>query len=299
MNKRILITGVRGNIGKPLKAHLLSKGYEVMGVDIFPGYSDDYMMANINIPAEVEVVFKSFKPTHVIHAAALYGRLANERYKYDSIQTNVAGTNNIAQLCKDYVCHMVFLSSSEVYGDRGLLLREDMLLLPNNRYGLSKKLAEEIIQYELANGLKGIILRLNMAITPTEDTGVHRSAMIRFCEAALNKEKIEVHDKSTRSWMHINDVVEYIERAMEWGSFYAVNVASDEQVETLDVAKYIYEKAGLNPNDFIKVVPLPAKMTQIKNLDTTLLKSWTDFMPRYTWKQIADETLENLKERNK
>ena len=55
---------------------------------------------------------------------------------------------------------------------------------PNNRYGLSKLLGEQLVEYEVrTNNLKAVSLRPFMMYDENEDLGDHRSAMIRFASS--------------------------------------------------------------------------------------------------------------------
>lgn len=65
---------------------------------------------------------------------------------------------------------------------------------PNNRYGLSKLLGEQLVGYEVrTNGLRAVSLRPFMGYDEDEEFGAHRSAMIRFAYGLATGQPIEVH----------------------------------------------------------------------------------------------------------
>ena len=138
-------------------------------------------MADINHPLDLLPAFdwgptscSSWRPRSAAWPASRPASLA--------IATNLAGINNVLQLCKRAEARCVFFSSSEVYGPQ-LRPMDDSRSVPqpNNRYGLSKWLGEQLVEYEVrTSGLRAVTLRPCMIYDEDEDVGEHRSAMIRF-----------------------------------------------------------------------------------------------------------------------
>jgi len=270
---KILITGSEGNIGKRLVSHLKNKGYDVYGIDHKQDFKPNYSVADIKNPLDLIRVFNEFKPEIVYHLAAMVSRVTCEASPSMTIETNVAGTNNIIQLCKQYDCRLINFSTSEVYGNIGGLLSESRTdLLPNNIYGLSKLLAEHIVNYELSNGLKAISVRPFMFYDEEETIGEHRSAMVRFCERLLMGKRIQVHTGSRRGWLHINDGVKVLEALItcEWPL--TMNIGNPNIVDTKFIAEYICKKLHLKYEDYVDETPLPEKMTLIKEADLSIQK---------------------------
>ena len=50
--KKALVLGSEGNIGMPLVRYLNKQGYEVMEADIRAGHRDNYVVADILVPAK-------------------------------------------------------------------------------------------------------------------------------------------------------------------------------------------------------------------------------------------------------
>ena len=134
MIKKILITGSNGFIGKHL-TDFLSKNYSVIGIDKNSENSID-----IQNKIDVEKVFEYFKPDIVIHLAAIAGVRISKKFPNEYIKTNLIGSNNIFELCKEYgVEHVIFMSSSSVYDDLGNLK-------PLSMYGLTKLFGEQLLE---------------------------------------------------------------------------------------------------------------------------------------------------------
>ena len=181
---KALVIGSEGNIGNPLVKYLRAKGYEVLESDIRPGYRQDYLMADINYPLDLLTAFLDWKPDVIFILSAIVSRVTCEQAAQLAITTNLAGINNILQLCKRVDAMTVFFSTSEVYGPENNPMDESTSdPQPNNRYGLSKLLGEKLVEYEARTyGLRAVTLRPFMMYDENEDMGDHRSAMIRFCK---------------------------------------------------------------------------------------------------------------------
>src|SRR5205085_2255500 len=94
---RVLMTGSEGNIGVHLARQLRDEGHTVMRADCLPGWHDDYVQANIVFPNDLLPTFASFRPQVVYHLAAMVSRVTCESSPHMAVDTNLSGTNNIAQ----------------------------------------------------------------------------------------------------------------------------------------------------------------------------------------------------------
>jgi len=131
----------------------------------------------------------------------MVSRVTSEKNPHLTVDTNVAGTSNIIQFCKKINAKLINFSTSEVYGNQQeVLLEDNSELLPNNIYGLTKLLAENLIEYEVKNNkLKAITVRPFMIYDKDETIGAHRSAMIGFAKSLIKGKKIIVHKNAQRS----------------------------------------------------------------------------------------------------
>src|SRR5439155_19946575 len=114
---RILVTGSRGTLGRPLVKELNRRGHEVWQCDLQHQRDENYIRADIACFRQLERVFeRSYE--YVYHLAAEFGRLNGEEYYETLWQTNVIGTRNILEMQKKKGFRLIFASSSEIYGDR-------------------------------------------------------------------------------------------------------------------------------------------------------------------------------------
>jgi len=268
---RILITGSEGNIGVHLVRQLRADGHEVLRADLLPGWYDDYFQTNIVFPNDLLPAFQKFQPQVVFHLAAMVSRVTCENSPHMAVDTNLSGTNNIAQMCKIFGAKMVYFSTSEIYGNIGGELYEDHpRITPNNRYGLTKYLGEKLLEYEHQQyGLDVVVLRPFMFYHEDETRGAHRSAMIRFAEGLTQRERILVHQNSKRGWLHMEDAVQAIALTVNLQGFHTLNIGHPDVVETEWLARHMAELIGVNVEDYWDLIPLPERMTLEKypNLD--------------------------------
>jgi len=261
---RVLVIGSEGNIGKPLVKHLRACGHDVLRCDIKQGWAGDYVQADIRNLQDLYPVAYRFMPNVVYHLAAMVSRVTCEAAPEMTMATNVTGTSNVCQLCKAFDIKMINISTSEVYGNRDGLMDECDSLNPNNRYGLSKRIAEEVVAYEAQAGLRAITLRPFMFYCEDETMGEHRSAMIRFAEALSCKRKITVHDGARRSWLHMSDAVWFFEKVLYVkGNSETINIGHPDIWTVEGVAKEMCKAFGVS-KDLVSVSELPERMTLSK-----------------------------------
>src|SRR5215208_5073561 len=172
--RRALVIGSEGNIGVPLVGHLRSVGYEVLECDHRPGWRENYVTADLTHPVDLVPAF-DWQPDVVFLLAALVGRMPCEQAPGLAVSTNVAGINNVLQLCKRARARCVFFSSSEVYGPNCDPMDEvHSLPQPNNRYALTKWLGEQLVEYEVRSSrLRAVTLRPCMVYAEHETDGEH------------------------------------------------------------------------------------------------------------------------------
>jgi nucleoside-diphosphate-sugar epimerase len=277
---RALVIGSEGNIGAPLVRRLREDGYDVLEVDIRPAWRGDYLMADINHPIDLLPAF-DWGPEIVFILSAMVSRVTCEQASGLAIATNLSGINNVLQLCKRSGAMTVYFSTSEVYGpDVEVMDEVTTVPRPNNRYGLSKLLGEQLVEYEVRTyGLRAVTLRPFMIYDENEDLGDHRSAMIRFASNLAAGKPIEVHRGSARGWLHISDAVHAVEAAARVSEYAAINIGHPDIVPIADLAEMIRVELGA-PSELINVIDLPSRMTLEKQPRLDLQRTILGVEPR-------------------
>ena len=160
---KVLVTGVAGQLGHDVMNELHKRGYEGVGSDIAPKYSGaddgtavtkmDYVQMDITNSQEVTETIKKVNPDVVVHCAAWTAvDLAEESENKEKVMAiNVGGTENIARVCKELDCKMVYISTDYVFDGYGTKPWEEDCkdYAPLNVYGESKLMGEKVVSLNL------------------------------------------------------------------------------------------------------------------------------------------------------
>ena len=128
---KIFVTGVAGQLGHDVMNELKKRGYDGVGSDVVPAYTGiqdgsavtkmPYISLDITDKAAVEKVLKEVQPDVVIHCAAWTAvDMAEDDDKVEKVRAvNATGTENIALVCKELNCKMVYISTDYVFDGQG------------------------------------------------------------------------------------------------------------------------------------------------------------------------------------
>jgi nucleoside-diphosphate-sugar epimerase len=254
-------------------------------------------MADINHPVDLLPAF-DWGPDVVFLLSAMVSRVTCEQASGLAVATNLAGVNNVLQLCKRVRARVVFFSTSEVYGPHCDPMREDEPHpQPNNRYGLSKLLGEKLVEYEVRQyGLQAVTLRPFMIYDEEEDLGDHRSAMIRFASNLASGRSVEVHRGSARGWLHISDAVGAIETATRVRDYAVVNIGHPDIVAIADLAEMIRAELDASP-ELIVETEIDARMTPVKRPTLLRQHELLGIAPKVSLAQGVERVCRRVRER--
>lgn len=276
-NMKVLVTGVKGQLGYDVVNELEKRGLEAVGVDI------DEM--DITDAVSVDKVIKETSPDAVIHCAAYTAVDAAEDNVELCRKVNADGTANIAKVCKELDIKMMYISTDYVFDGQGERPWEpDDERHPLNVYGQTKYEGEVAVTDALD---KYFIVRIAWVF------GVNGK---NFIKAILNKAKMVdtltvVNDQfgsPTYTFDLARLLVDMIQ-SDKYGFYHATN----EGICTwYEFACEIIRQAGLNT----KVLPVsadqyPAKAKRPTNSRMSKekltengfekLPAWQDALKRY------------------
>ncbi|MBR1931340.1 MAG: dTDP-4-dehydrorhamnose reductase [Lachnospiraceae bacterium] len=139
---KILVTGVKGQLGYDVVRELEKRGLEAVGVDIEE--------MDITDADSVNRVIKETNPDAVIHCAAYTAVDAAEDHEELCRKVNVQGTQNIANVCKELDIKMLYISTDYVFSGAGERPWEpDDIRDPQSVYGRTKYEGELAVQNTL------------------------------------------------------------------------------------------------------------------------------------------------------
>ena len=128
---KFFVTGVNGQLGHDVMNELAKRGYDGVGSDIQPEYCGvadgsaitdmPYVQLDITDKEAVKKVITEIKPDAVIHCAAWTAvDMAEDDDKVEKVRAvNAGGTQNIADVCKEIDCKMLYLSTDYVFDGQG------------------------------------------------------------------------------------------------------------------------------------------------------------------------------------
>jgi len=162
----ILLTGGTGYVGSHCAVVLLQAGYQVTLFDnlsnsdigvvarlrqICPAQASQlrFVQGDINDSAALSALFRQQRFDAVLHCAGLKAVGESWQLPLAYYQTNVAGTLHLLQLMQQYQVYcLLFSSSATVYAaqNQGVPFTEQSPCAPQNPYGRSKYMVEQILQ---------------------------------------------------------------------------------------------------------------------------------------------------------
>lgn len=110
---KALVTGVKGQLGYDVVNELIKRGHEAIGVDIEE--------MDITDSESVNRVITETAPHVVIHCAAWTAvDAAEDEENIPKVRAvNATGTQNIANVCKELGCKMIYISTDYVFDGQG------------------------------------------------------------------------------------------------------------------------------------------------------------------------------------
>jgi UDP-glucuronate 4-epimerase len=225
----VLVTGVAGFIGSQTARSLLARGDAVVGIDNLNDYYDPSLKhARIEILkrefgdrfrfervdfADADAL-RRFADAHPFDSIVHLGAQAGVRYSIEHpeayVQSNLVGHCNMLELARHRkVCHLVYASSSSVYGgNKSLPFRvEDRVDQPLSMYAATKK-ADELLTESYANlyRVRATGLRFFTVYGPW---GRPDMAMWIFTQALFAGEPLPLYNGGDmrRDFTYIDDIV--------------------------------------------------------------------------------------------
>ncbi len=139
---KVLVTGVKGQLGYDVVNELKKRGHEALGVDIEE--------MDITDKASVDTVLEKARPDAVVHCAAwtAVDAAEDEENRETVHMINVMGTANIADACRRLDCKLLYLSTDYVFDGQGdTPWQPDCKdYKPLNVYGRTKLEGEQVVQ---------------------------------------------------------------------------------------------------------------------------------------------------------
>ena len=282
----VLVTGAAGFVGAYTCRALAARGERVVGLDNYNDYYDpqikrdrvaalcpdiDIRAIDLADRAALEALFEQVRPERVVHLAAQAGVRYSLENPYAYVDSNLVGFVNMLELCRHRgIAHLVYASSSSVYGDSAQppFSEDQRVDQPRSLYAATKA-ANELMAYTYAQlyKLRATGLRFFTVYGPW---GRPDMAPLLFSRAVLAGRPIEVFNEGRmqRDFTHVDDIVAGVLGALDHPSDAPVphrlfNLGNHTPVELEHFIAVIEQAAGrraqklykpMQPGDMIRTM---------------------------------------------
>jgi UDP-glucose 4-epimerase len=263
MAYRVLVTGAAGFMGSHVAEACLDRGMEVVAVDdLSGGYHDNvpdeanFVEGDLRDADFVASLWEEHGPFRFVYHLAAYAAEGLSHFiRVWNYRTNLeASVNLINQAILNDVERFVFTSSIAVYGSNQVPMREDMVPLPMDPYGVSKWAVE--LDLAAANDMFGLdytIFRPHNVYGERQNIAdPYRNVIGIFMNNVIREQPMPVvgDGLQTRAFTHIADVAPVISEApfVKAAANETFNVGADTPYTILDLVQEVARAFGVEPD---------------------------------------------------
>lgn len=301
----ILVTGAAGFIGHAVVHRLLARGERVIGVDIVNDYYDPVLkearlatFAGINSfaferidiadTAKMAALVRDNAIVRVVHLAAQAGVRYSIENPFAYERSNLAGHLSVMEACRqaEGFAHLVYASSSSVYGDKPMggegFTEDEPANDPVSLYAATKRACELMSQsYASLYGFPQTGLRFFTVYGPW---GRPDMAYFSFTQKILKGEAIEVYGdgKMARDFTYIDDIVDGVIGALDnppaRGEHRVLNIGDSHPVGLMDMIETLEKAIG---HEAVKIMrPMQPGDVTATYADVSKLHALTGYKPK-------------------
>ena len=303
---KVAVTGGAGFIGSNLARRLISEGYDLVIVDdLSTGLlsnidqeKTEFHQISITDPKALSAALKDCQT--IFHLAARGSVPRSIKNPIATHDVNATGTLNVLEAARANGAHVIFSSSSSVYG-RNMQLPKDesMWLGPMTPYAASKLAAEGYVQaYAAAYGVPTTLLRFFNVFGPRQRPDHEYAAVLpKWIWLAMQGQAIDVYGdgSASRDFTYVDTVLDIAMTAMKEKVLTegAMNLAYGNRIflnETIEMLRKHFPD--------LKVNYKPERLGDVKesqNAPVLLKKLFSHVAPK-DFETALSETVDWLKE---
>lgn len=309
----IIVTGAAGFIGMHTAERLLDRGETVIGVDVFNDYYDPALKearaarlesregfhmvrADIADHEQMKALVADSGAKRIVHLAAQAGVRYSIENPFAYERSNLAGHLSIMEAARhNGVKHLVYASSSSVYGDRPLegagFREDDPTVDPVSLYAATKRSCELLSQsYARLYGFPQSGLRFFTVYGPW---GRPDMAYFSFTRKIARGEAIEVYGegKMARDFTYIDDIVDGIVGVLDnpppQGSHEVYNIGDSQPVGLMEMISTLEDALGAKAEKIMRHMQ-PGDVTATY-ADISKLNALTGYQPKVPLKDGLEQ----------
>ncbi|MFW6597660.1 NAD-dependent epimerase/dehydratase family protein [Propionibacteriaceae bacterium Y2011] len=256
---RVLITGGAGFIGANLARYMTEqRNFSTVRVldDLstgarsnLDGLDVDFHEGSVTEPAHLERAAEGVDT--IVHLGALGSVPRSVNDPLASHAANLTGTLNVLEAARRTNSHVIFSSSSSVYGSNTKLPKSEFdWTRPMSPYAVTKLGAEGyVLAYQHAYDLPTLAFRFFNVYGPLQSSGHAYAAVIpMFLEAALAGKPLKVHGdgRQSRDFTYVDTVCATLTSAVEQRLSVAdpINLAFGTNTTLLELIDILAEELG-------------------------------------------------------
>jgi UDP-glucose 4-epimerase len=293
MYGRIAVTGAAGLIGSAVVRHLSQhNNVEVVAFDspgtqdLVPGSQVPLEHVDVADPRMVEIL-ESTQPQAVIHAAAHPGG-KSLREPIENVRVNALGGMQVFHWCGKTGSHLVFLSSSNVYGDQvENKIPETAALKPGTIYGACKVACEQWLRiFGQGLGLSWTVLRPFATYGPGHRPSLDQGIVNVLLTQLLNGDRVIVKGSlmRRRDLTYVEDMASAIVQMLFFkeGIGRVFNIGSGVAVTIKDIINLLCDALDKPISDVEIVEETGTVGDPFSNVaDITQIKKILNFKPKF------------------
>lgn len=315
MKKIALITGINGQIGSYLADYLVSLDYEVHGVirRHSEAESQDTRIAHLSgivqthygdllDMSSLENIVKKVNPDEIYNLAAQSHVAIGAEISLYTTQCNILGLANLLEVYRKLSPHSKFLqsSSSEMFGfniDDDRYQRETTRMDGVSIYGISKITGYQLTRfYRRAYNLHACNSICFNNESPRRGlnfvTAKTVSGAVRI-KLGLDDKLVLGNLNSSRDWSHTKDTVRAMHLIVNHNQPDDFVVSSMQTHSIKDMCKYVFNKLGMNYENYVKQDPKYKRVEELQYLrgDSTKARTILGWKPEYTFETLMDDMI--------
>jgi NAD dependent epimerase/dehydratase len=297
-NKKVLVTGADGFIGSHLVERLVEVGYQVRAMVYYNSFDSWGWLQDLSSETlkSIEIVSGDIRDAYFVHSAvkdtdvvyhlaALIGIPYSYRNPESYVQTNMVGTLNVLQACRELgVSRMVHTSTSEVYGTAiSVPISESHPLQGQSPYSASKIGADQMaLSFYRSFDVPVTVIRPFNTYGPRQSTRAVIPVVITQIANGSRNLKLGALTP-TRDFNFVSDTVRgFIAGAdAEGAAGLEINLGTGFEISICDLVKVIADEMGIKVSIEEEQVRKRPQKSEVERLlaDNALAKKILNWAP--------------------